>query len=486
MESGASPITRLPIRLAPDTRRVIARKFIPGDEDRIRSLIERVLRLSDAQVEHMLAQLEQRFASRHRNAAEMVADHYNAVEPYVPQPHKPDVRRQLLIGSYFTMEYAIESAALFNPSMVPARDQTGLPTGSTRFVMSLRATGEGHISSLVFRRGVVDADDNLEIEPASPYCRSLEVIDDAPQDKESFRQKLIDMGAYGPYTEFVVNALKAQFTIVELNRAIRDLRISPTDPAAVAEVAETMIWLARSNYQLLLPEDADVSEVVIFPHSETESHGIEDARFVKFTDDGGSYYYYGTYTAYNGYRIMPQLFEIDEALAVKVSTIHGRFAQNKGMALFPRKIDGKYTMISRLDNENLFLMQSDQLYSWNEAKRIQEPKYPWEFVQIGNCGSPLETEAGWLLLTHGVGPMRQYCIGATLLSRDNPAEVIGQTREPLLEPEEDERSGYVPNVVYSCGGMIHNEMLIIPYAMSDLCTGFAKVRLQDVLALCRD
>jgi len=281
MGAGASPVIRLPIRLEPDPRRVIARKFIPGDEDRIRSLIERVLRLSDAQVEHMLAQLEQRFASRHRNAAEMVADHYDAVEPYVPQPHKPDVRRQLLIGSYFTMEYAIESAALFNPSMVPARDQTGLPTGSTRFVMSLRATGEGHISSLVFRRGVVDADDNIEIEPASPYCRLLEVIDDAPQDKEIFRQKLIDMGAYGPNTEFVVNELKAQFTIGELNRAIRDLRTSPTDPVAVAEAAETMLWLARSNYQLRLPEDADASEVVIFPHSETESHGIEDARFVE-------------------------------------------------------------------------------------------------------------------------------------------------------------------------------------------------------------
>ncbi|MHC5112686.1 MAG: glycoside hydrolase family 130 protein, partial [Planctomycetota bacterium] len=250
---------------------------------------------------------------------------------------------------------------------------------------------------------------------------------------------------------------------------------------ASQETADIMLSLARSNYHLEMPADALVSEVVIFPSSENESNGIEDVRLVLFTDDDGSQTYYGTYTAYNGFRIFPQLLEISDFRTVKIHTLSGRNAQNKGMALFPRKVDGWYMMVSRLDNENLYLMRSDNVRFWNDAEVLQTPKFPWEIVQIGNCGSPLETPDGWLLLTHGVGPMRQYCMGATLLDLDNPSKIIGQTSQPLLVPIEDERDGYVPNVVYSCGAMIHHDQLVIPYAMSDFATGFATIPMDELL-----
>jgi len=244
-----------------------------------------------------------------------------------------------------------------------------------------------------------------------------------------------------------------------------------------------MLWLVRSNYVLGIPPDADPAEVVIFPTSDAESHGIEDLRLVLFKDEDGSCRYYGTYTAYNGKHSMPQLLEISTAEEVRVHTMSGRCSQNKGMALFPRKLGGRYAMIGRIDAENLFLMYSDNVRRWDEAQIIQRPKYDWEVIQVGNCGSPIETDAGWLLLTHAVGPVRQYSIGASLLSLDDPSKVIGQTREPLMVATEEERSGYVPNVVYSCGGMIHRDTLIIPYAMSDMCCGFATVAVQDLLTL---
>jgi predicted GH43/DUF377 family glycosyl hydrolase len=244
-----------------------------------------------------------------------------------------------------------------------------------------------------------------------------------------------------------------------------------------------MLWVARSNYVLGIPPGANPAEVVIFPTSEAESHGIEDLRLVLFTDDDGSSRYYGTYTAYNGACIMPQLLEISTIEEVRVHTMSGRCSQNKGMALFPRKLDGRYAMIGRIDAENLFLMYSNNVRHWDEAQIIQRPKYDWEVIQIGNCGSPIETEAGWLLLTHAVGPLRQYSIGASLLSLDDPSKVIGRTREPLMVATEEERSGYVPNVVYSCGGMIHQDTLIIPYAMSDMYSGFATMPVQELLTL---
>lgn len=482
-------VSRLPVRLEPDPSRVIARQFVPGDEARIRGIIGRALAFPEPEAERIAVRLKKSFDDRHRDLADAVADHYDAVKQYVPDEASLSESRKLLIGACFTMEYSIEAAALFNPSMVPAIDQSGLPPGSTRFLMSLRATGEGHISSIVFRRGVVDADNHINIEPASPFSRQLDVAEDVQQDKRLFRQKLIEMGAYNQVAQSILDRMPDRGVLADLNQAIEETRRASHAPETISGAAETMLWVARSNYTLRVPEGTDPSEVVIFPISETESHGIEDVRLVRFTDDDGTARYFGTYTAYDGRSIMPQLLEITaepDGVLVHIHTMSGQEAQNKGMALFPRKIGGRYAMIGRLDNENLFLMVSDNIRRWDKAEILQKPQFEWEIVQIGNCGSPLETEAGWLLLTHGVGLMRQYCIGATLLDRDDPSRVIGQTRKPLLVPAEEERSGYVPNVVYSCGGMIHNDTLIIPYAMSDMASGFATVRLPDLLTVLQE
>ncbi|MHC4697460.1 MAG: glycoside hydrolase family 130 protein [Planctomycetota bacterium] len=476
-------VTRLPHKLLPDPARVITRFFCPGDEKRIKAIITRIMELSEMEVSFLVSRLKDRFGWKHVNFNDVVAENFEAVAPHVHDAAGISERRRLLIGAYFTMEYAIEAAALFNPSMVPAFNQDGLPSGSTRFLMALRATGEGHVSSIVFRRGVIDADMNIDIDPVSPYARQLKITENRVYEKATYRLKLIEMGGYSAPAGSVLKLLGDEFTLHDLNEAIDQERNSLETPALLQETAENMLSLARANYHMELPAGADPSEIVIFPFSENESHGIEDVRLVRFTDDDGTTRYYGTYTAFNGFRIVPQILEVTDQRTVMVHTMSGCYAQNKGMALFPRKLDELYLMISRLDNENLYLMRSDNVRFWNEAQLIQTPKFAWELVQIGNCGSPLETDEGWLVLTHGVGPLRQYCIGATLLDREDPSRLIGQTKEPLLVPTGDERTGYVPNVVYSCGGMIHNDTLIIPYAMSDVCTSFATVPLQDLLAV---
>jgi predicted GH43/DUF377 family glycosyl hydrolase len=476
------PVRRLDHRLEPNPARVISRFFSPGDERRIRSIIDRVLALDEEDVAFVLSNVREHFSHKHPEFKDLVAENYEAVKPHVPDADAISERRSLLIGAYFTMEYAIESAALFNPSMVPADRQDGVPDGSIRFVMSLRATGEGHVSSIVFRSGRIDADGNIEVEPASPFSRQLEVVEDRTYVKADFQAQLVERGEYTEAAAAILNELGEQFTVHDARGVIRELQNSRTRMPAFDEAVEDFVSLARSNYQMRLPDETDVSEIVIFPFSEQESQGIEDVRLVYFTEDDGSTRYYGTYTAYNGSRIFPQLLDIPTpATTVTVRTLGGCYARNKGLALFPRKLDGDYVMISRPDGENLYLMRSKSVRIWNEAQRLQGPKFFWEFVQIGNCGSPLETEAGWLLLTHGVGPMRTYCIGATLLDRDDPARIIGQTEQPLLVPTGSERIGYVPNVVYSCGGMIHGQMLYIPFAQSDISSSFAVIHLPDLL-----
>ena len=397
-------------------------------------------------------------------------------------PATDDPARQRLIGSYFTMEYAHESAALFNPSMVPARNQAGLPEGSTRFLMSLRAVGEGHISSIVFRQGVIDRDGQVSIDPVGPSARRLRRVEGQVFEKSRARQFLKDTGFYTPQVERIFDRLGERFAVAEMINAVEAEEQQHDDRAAFREIADRVIWLARSNYEIEVPREQDISELVLFPIGESESQGMEDMRLVHFTDAKGAHSYYGTYTAYNGSRILPQLMVSSDARKVEVHSLHGSFARNKGLALFPRQIDGQYMMVGRCDAENLYLLRSSNLYSWNEGQILQTPKYPWEFVQIGNCGSPIETEAGWLVLTHGVGPMRKYCMGAILLDLKDPSRVIGQLARPLLVPIKDERVGYVPNVVYSCGAMVHNDLLIIPYGISDAATGFATVALKELLA----
>lgn len=474
-------VTRLPIRLLPDPSRVITRFFAPGEENRIRDIINRLLAISDPEVENLLASLESQFQPTHPDIDDVFRQHYELAKHTASTSVDVSDRRQLLIGACFTMEYAIESAALFNPSMAPALDQAGVPAGSMRFLMSLRATGEGHVSSIVFRRGVVDAQGGVSVDPPGQHSRPLAAVAWESFDKEYFLRELQAIGGWDSHAQAVLALLGDRFTPAQLSDAIDVIRDRAPVSGTSEESNNALLTLTRSNYRLALPPQADVSELVVFPSSDNERHGIEDMRLVRFTDEDGSISLYGTYTAYDGSRIFPQLLEYREGGNVEVRMLRGSCAKNKGMALFPRKIDGKYAMVARLDNENLYYMQSDDVYTWNSARLLQAPKYPWEVVQIGNCGSPIETESGWLLLTHGVGPMRQYCIGASLLDHDDPCRVIGQTSEPLLAPKEQERFGYVPNVVYSCGGMIHEGFLVLPFAMSDSATSIALVDLDDLL-----
>ncbi|MEZ6189810.1 MAG: glycoside hydrolase family 130 protein [Phycisphaerales bacterium] len=474
-------VTRHPDRFISDDRRVITRFFQVGDEARVMAVLRRVAALDDAEVVSLLERVIHDFGDRHRRIEDIFEHHFDFVRPCLERPEELSRERRLLIGSYFTMEYSIESAALFNPSIVPHPDQSGMDDDEVKFIMSLRATGEGHVSSIVFRTGKVDNKGEIIFDPPSKYAARLRMRTDQVYEKNLFFYKLIEMAAYNETARNILDAMPEFFTYRDLDHTVAQLRSRPNNPATFNETAENMLWLARSNYHLLVPPDADPSEIVIFPTSENESKGIEDLRLTRFIDDDGKVTYFGTYTAYNGFRILPQLIETDDFTNIKVHTLNGKYVQNKGMALFPRRIDGMYHMVSRLDGENMFLMKSDNTHFWNEAVKLQAPRYPWEFVQIGNCGPPIETEAGWVLLTHGVGPMRQYCIGASLLDLNDPTKIIGHLKDPLIVPQANEREGYVPNVVYTCGALLNGDLLLIPYAVSDSATTFATTSMSDLV-----
>ncbi len=475
-------ITRLPIKLAADPTRVITRLFLPGGEQRLKSVIDRVTSLSEDHAAAILSDLTQRFCDRHRDIRTVFERHCQSAEVHLNGRSLPSQAHRLLLGAYATFEYSLESVALFNPSMVQHSDQEGVPGGSSRFVMSVRACGEGHISSIGFRTGIVDSECRITVDPTPRFAMTEQPVAEKRYNKARYFRKLIEMGAYNPMADGVLDQLSDQFTIADLTRAMQSVCPLEGYKTTWDELVQNMLWLVHSNYHLDFPEDSDLAERVIFPITENESRGIEDARFVKFTDEDGSTVYYATYTAYNGFRTLPQLIETEDFRRFKIYTLNGKCVQNKGMAMFPRKIGGEYCMVSRLDGENMYILRSDSFHFWNESELLRVPVYPWEFVQIGNCGSPIETEEGWLLLTHGVGPMRQYWLGALLLDKENPAKVIGHMEEPWLMPDESERDGYVPNVVYSCGGMVHNKHLIVPYAASDSFIRIATVELSELLA----
>jgi predicted GH43/DUF377 family glycosyl hydrolase len=348
--------------------------------------------------------------------------------------------------------------------------------------MSLRACGEGHISSIEFRSGIVDAACDVHLDPLTRFALTARARDDTRYHKRTYTMKLAEMSAHQQWTEPVLAQLDNEFRMSDLKAAIERIRPSGVSSTPFKETTDNMVWLAHSNYELDFPRDSELSERVIYPVSENESRGIEDARFVRFTHEGGEVAYYATYTAYNGFRVLPQFIQTTDFTHFKVNTLNGLCVQNKGMALFPRKIGGHFVMASRLDGENIYLLRSDNIHFWNESKLLHSPKYPWEIVQVGNCGSPIETSKGWVLLTHGVGPMRQYWIGALLLDLEDPSRVLGELAEPLLMPIPTERDGYVPNVVYSCGAMRHEDRLIIPYAIADSRIRIATVALSDLLA----
>ena len=474
-------VKRLPIQLKPDPSRVIARFFGLGEENRIRDVIGRLLELPEDTVATLLDKLERDFSQVHSNIDDIFCEHYALVEHYLTDQGSISEARKRFIGACFTMEYAIESAALFNPSMVPAIDQSNVPPGSVRFLMSLRATGEGHISSIVFRRGLVDSSGSVTVDPAGRYSEPLRATVPTDFDKPDFVRQLQSLNAWTEHAQTVLKRVGDRFTRAELSDAIDAVRSQQAVSGDREESHDTLHALTQANYQVELSPERDISQVVIFPYSDNESRGIEDLRLVNFIDEDGTVHYYGTYTAFNGFRIFPHLMEYPVGQNIAIHMLTGSCAKNKGMALFPRKIKDRYAMIARLDNVNLYYMESEDLRYWDEAQMLSSPKFPWEVIQIGNCGSPLKTDAGWLLLTHGVGPMRQYCIGASLLDLENPTRVIGQTSEPLLVPIEAERFGYVPNVVYSCGGMIHAGNLILPYAVSDLASSIAVINVQELL-----
>jgi len=469
-----------------DTSRVITRLHIPDGGHRRRKIIDRIIGLPDATAGNLLKQIMLDFSERHKNITSIFGNHFHAVEEDIPRDAVLNATQKTLIGAYFTMEYSIESAALFNPSIVPHPDQSRLEKESLRFIMSLRATGEGHVSSIVFRSGVLDRDNTFLFDPVSDYVETPDVHLYSVYDRHLFQLKLNEMDACNEVTAHVIDQLPQDFTYNELKEKIGALYETPVfSEARQNETFEIMNWLANSNYEMSFSPDHRISERVIFPVSENESSGIEDARFVQFFDDDGEVTYYATYTAYNGFTILPQLIETKDFVKFKVITLNGKAVQNKGMALFPRKVNGRYVMLSRQDGENNHIMFSDNIHFWQESKIIQEPELPWEFIQIGNCGSPLETSEGWIVLTHGVGPIRQYCIGALLLDLENPAKIIARLDEPLLVPHEEEREGYVPNVVYTCGALIHNNELVIPYAMSDIMSGIATVEVTELIKCMR-
>ncbi|MEM9019011.1 MAG: glycoside hydrolase family 130 protein [Planctomycetota bacterium] len=480
MQTSPIQVNRTNIRFEADDRRVIPRFFGVGGEDRQQRVVDRVMSMPEADVAEDLRRVEDDFNNRHKDIHAYFRQHFDHVQRFVPDPDTISEERKLLIGVYFTMEYAIESAALFNPSIVPHYDQANLAPGQMRFLMSLRATGEGHVSSIVFRSGTVDMQGHVEFAPPSRLVAPMQQKIDRAFQKKLFFSKLIEMGAYTEDTRIILDELPETFDYPQIETVTRAVESRHSTPS-MGETANNIRWLARSNYELLIPHESAPDEIVIFPTSENESRGIEDARLTRFVDDDGSVTYYGTYTAYNGFNILPQMFETTDFDTVRVHTLNGKHVQNKGMALFPRKLNGFYYMVSRLDGENMFIMKSDNPYFWNQAERLQAPMYPWEYIQIGNCGPPIETEHGWLLLTHGVGPVRTYCIGASLLDLENPSRVIGHLEKPLIVPEEHERDGYVPNVVYTCGAMRYNNHLVIPYAVSDSATTCATVNMTELM-----
>ncbi|MDK2964035.1 MAG: hypothetical protein PWQ29_1429 [Verrucomicrobiota bacterium] len=478
----ALELVRHDIDISRDTARVLARPHIPGNPARIRNIIDRVLKLPLPAVRYEVDKVMNEFSWRHHRIECVLLSNFDAVRNYFPENICPSPEQRLLIGACFTMEYAIESAALFNPAIVPHPDQTGLKSGQLRFIMSLRATGEGHISSIVFRSGIIGPDGSLALNPTSKIIDTPDLQLNSTYEKHLFELKLNEMRVCSETTAWVLSRLNEFFSFEELMRCIACFR-AQFRPAAAnqTECLHLMEWLARSNYETRFSPSIPISGRVVFPVSENESSGIEDARFVKFYEDSGESRYYATYTAYNGHSILPQLIETSDFETFRIITMNGKAVQNKGMALFPRRINGQYAMLSRQDGENNYIMFSDHMHFWQKAQLLQYPESTWEFVQIGNCGSPLETDEGWLVLTHGVGPMRKYSIGAILLDLEAPARIIARLDEPLMTPQEDEREGYVPNVLYSCGALIHNGQLILPYAMSDIRTRVATVSVENLL-----
>lgn len=475
-------IERKGVKVYPDPKRVIARYFFNGEE-RASYLLKKVLAMDEKQVFAILSPLLQDFSKRHRNITKKLLQHCDRVKRYIENEgfdyNEISDDRKFLIGAYFTHEYSIESAAFFNPSMVPDPDQIYLEQGQLRVIISFRAVGEGHISSVVFRRAIIDKHNEISIIPAGNYVDEAEKVHNTIYKKTLFLKKAEEADINLSLLEDFGLLLEDQFDFDTLKQYVSAEKAKCQN--GDSPEYNKILALADSYRKITFSRNSDISDRVIFPISDFESKGIEDARFVKFIREDGSVVYYATYTAYDGRHIMPKLLQTNDFYEFKTTPLNGEGAKNKNLALFPRKINGKFVMLSRIDGWNNYLMYSDNISIWDDPIKIQSPEYPWELVQLGNCGSPIETTEGWLIITHAVGPMRRYCISCALLDLENPEIEIGRLKEPLIIPNPDEREGYVPNVVYSCGAIVHNEEIIIPYGLSDHSSGFASVNLNLLL-----
>jgi predicted GH43/DUF377 family glycosyl hydrolase len=477
-------VTRTNIVLRPDQSRVLLRPFNPGSPQRIASIIARIMLLPERRVGPLLDEVSAEFAERHQHIRRVFLERFEQVRGFMASDEMISDERKLLIGAYFLAEYSLESAALFNPSIVPHPDQSNLQAGALRFILSLRATGEGHISSITFRTGVIYADQRIEVQAPTGFLTEPRQLPNPSYEKRLFVRKLTELGFTIEFVGRVMCVLNDSFTLEDLRDSLKAEQFRmPDGMTPEDQCAAQGIWmLARSNYEVQFDPHQQLSERVLFPVTPSQRNGIEDARFVCFDQGDGHCVYYATFTAYDGTAVTPEMLETTDFLLFRFITLTGPAAKNKGMAMFPRRVGGRYAMLSRQDNESIYLMYSDDVHFWHEQQVLLRPTFPWELIQIGNCGSPIETDAGWLVLSHGVGPLRTYCIGAFLLDRDDPSKVIGRLREPLLKPNQNEREGYVPNVVYTCGAMLHNGNLIIPFGLADHATGFATVPVQEVLA----
>jgi predicted GH43/DUF377 family glycosyl hydrolase len=476
-------VNRINLRLNPDFKKVIPRFFNSGIE-RSQILIQRVLQLPEAEADELLTNILTGFSERYRDIRSIFIKHFDLVHNLIHGESMDNISdsKKLLLGSYFTMEYSIESAALFNPSIVEDPDQTGAAEGEKKVIVSFRATGESHISSVVFKRATLDKNSMIHFEPSGKFITEGTLKIKNRETKKEFTTWLSQLEIPDAIRNSIIEPLGDPFSYKEIEMILKSALLPIQSPIDRKRIKYDILDVVNTNYELQFTPDTHISERVIFPVTYAEKNGIEDARFVKFTSENGSVNYVGTYTAYDGLVIRPHLIETKDFLRFKVSPLHGKGAINKNLALFPRKINGQYAMLSRIDGFNNYIMFSDDLYLWEDAELLQQPCYPWEFVQVGNGGSPIETEKGWLVITHGVGPMRKYCLGASLFDLENPRKELGRLKEPLLMPNEEERHGYVPNVVYTCGAMIHGDKLLLPYAVSDHASSFATIPLDELLS----
>lgn len=483
--------TRSRQRLAPDSRRVITQLFVPGlegfelQESRANQVLQRILTLSDDEVRDALHDIATRFAGRHRDLHATFGRHADELADRLDPDRRLTESRMVLLGATFTNEYAIEGAALCNPSIVAHPDQAGTPAGSLRFVMSVRAIGEGHRSSIGFRTGLVDAAGAATVDVPAPFA-STGRVEQALLDAAVFRAELGRRGRAGEASDYILTTLGELFTRADLDERLDSLRAHLSTRGHAEKTIGTVRDIAARSYGIEFEPATALSERVLWPTVEAESVGMEDARFVRFFDDDGEVTYYATYTAYSGSEITQQLLQTADFQTFTSGPLVGRAAANKGLALFPRRINGRFAAMSRSDRETNTVAFADHPAVWTSASPCQQPIETWETVQLGNCGPPIETEAGWLVLTHGVGPMRTYSIGAILLDLDDPTQMIGRLRRPLLSPAENERNGYVPNVVYSCGALVHAGTLVLPYGICDSAIGVATVPLQDLLEEMRE